>query len=129
MSKASVSSNTGCLTLTWRHEGDFVIAIEVQSNGYAGQVDGCITEAVFRQFARALVELERKQSGEAMFASMIPGEFEVLIRALDNVGQTGVYGKFHSHDDRLSFRHGNRLSFGFEIDRSALAAFVQAFNI
>ena len=127
MSTASIFSDTDRLSLDWQYDGDFLVSIEAESYGFTGHADGHVAENDFQQFVKSLRDLERTRLCDATLVSAMPGEFEVSIRSLDNLGHLAVQGKL-SWDDGTYYEHVNQLTFSFEFDPSGLAAFVKSFD-
>ena len=100
--------------------GDLYVGIQVTSNGFCGINDLWLFAPDIKEFCNSLKQLEKTRLGEASLSSVIPGEFEIVVKSVDSVGHMAVSGKtgYEVIGDNISFFHC--IEFGFEIDPSSL---------
>src|SRR5262245_25794647 len=82
------------MSLHWdqQEDGDYLVSVEAEVEGFKGHADGHVAESDFKAFATGLAELERSRKGKTAVASPGPCEFEVIVHAIDGVGHMGVSG-------------------------------------
>ena len=99
--------------------GDFLVAVEAEVEGFSGHADGHVVGDHWKAFMESLRQLEKTRKGSALLESAAPGEFEVLIRAVNGRGHMGISGalRYCVQEER-----GQRLEFSFEFDPSQLMA-------
>ena len=114
------------LTATNDGSGDFLVAIEVQSEGFSGHVDGHVVGAAWQTFVRQLTTLEAERKGAARLVSAMPGEFHLEVKSIDGKGHMGVSGELSYRRVGVERWPVQQLRFAFEFDPSKLSAFVVA---
>src|SRR5688572_17672915 len=114
------------LTVSDEGSGDFLVAIEAQSEGFSGHADGHVVGAAWHVFVEQLAVLEAERKGSARLISAMPGEFELEVRAIDGKGHMGVSGLLSYRRVGVEEWPVQQLRFAFEFDPSKLSAFVRA---
>jgi len=114
MSSIQFFKDGAFLKIDWQNEagdgsGDFLVSIETESDGFRGHADGHVEREEFRAFVTALRQLDRSRKGSAKLTSAMPGQFEVIVRAVDSVGHLGAegmlkYGAGGAPEQELHFR-------------------------
>jgi hypothetical protein len=114
------------LIVTEDGSGDFLVAIEARSEGFSGHADGHVVGDAWRAFVRQLAILEAERKGTARLISVMPGEFDLEVKASDGRGHMGVSGVLAYRRVGVGDWPVQQLSFAFEFDPSKLLAFASA---
>jgi hypothetical protein len=109
-------------------DGDYLVSVEAKTHGFAGHADGHVAGSEWEQFVVDLRKLEETRKGAARFGSALPGEFEVLVRAIDLRGHMGVSGVLQYRSIGVEDWSQQQLRFAFEFDPSLLPALVESAN-
>lgn len=99
--------------------GDYLVAVEAESDGFKGHADGHVAGASWQNFCAALITLEQCRKGEATLDSAMPGEFSLRIGALNSTGHMSVTGVLAFSREAWPRQI---LNFAFEFDPSQLVA-------
>lgn len=114
------------ITATDDGSGDFLVAIEAQSEGFSGHADGHVVGAEWHAFVRQLADLEAQRKGAARLSSAATGDFAREVKALDSRGRMGVSGALSYRRSGVEDWPVQQLRFSFEFDPSKLSAFSRA---
>ena len=87
---------------------DIPLAVRVRFGAFAAAVEAWVERAEWLGFVHDLVLLEEHRQGEAMLASMSPGNLTLVVRSLDSAGHMGVEGVVGTRkgDADVSLRFG-----------------------
>jgi hypothetical protein len=114
------------LTVTEDGSGDFLVAVEAQSEGFAGHADGHVVGAAWHAFVGQLAMLEAERRGAARLISAMSGEFDLEVKAIDCKGHMGVCGVLSYRSVGVEEWPVQQLRFAFEFDPSKLSDFAIA---
>ena len=114
------------LTVADDGAGDFLVSVEVRSDGFSGHADGVVVGAEWRSFVQQLANLEAERRGSARLTSALSGEFEIRIHATDSRGHMGLSGALSYRRVGVEDWPAQELHFAFEFDPSKLASFARA---
>ena len=117
------------MSLDWddQGDGDYLVSIEAEAEGFKGHADGHVTGSDLRTFTDGLKELERSRKGKAVLISALPDEFQVTVQAIDSVGHMGVTGALRY--TRLGCEWPvQALQFGFDFEPNQLIEAVKTAN-
>ncbi len=83
------------LAATKDGSGDFLVAIEAQSEGFSGHAEVTLEVQRGRRLLQ-LTTLEVERKGAAHLVSAMPGEFDLEVKSIDRKGHMGVSACFHT---------------------------------
>ncbi|MCP3892148.1 MAG: hypothetical protein GY702_25245 [Desulfobulbaceae bacterium] len=97
-------------------EDDLSLLGNVASNGFCGHIDLWLQGRAIKDFCLALYELEKNLTGGASLQSIVPGELEITVKAIDLVGHCALSGAigYAIESENCTFQH--RVEFGFEFE-------------
>jgi hypothetical protein len=121
MPSLTLGGEEALMSLDWdqQEDGDYLVTVEAEVEGFKGHADGHVTESDFKAFTEGLEQLERSRKGRTAVASPGPCEFEVIVHAIDSVGHMGASGilKYLRPGDESP---SQILHFSFEFEPSQL---------
>jgi hypothetical protein len=120
------ADSTLVLAATDDGDGDFLISVEVRSDGFSGHEDGVVVGPEWCSFVEQLGALETERKGSAHLLSAVSGEFDVRVHAIDGRGHMGVSGVLSYRRVGVEDWPAQQLHFAFEFDPSKLAPFARA---
>jgi hypothetical protein len=106
--------------------GDFLVAIEAQSEGFCGHANSHVVGAAWHAFVRQLAALDAERKGAARLISAMPGEFDLEVKAIDSKGHMGVSGVLSYRRVGVEEWPVQQLRFAFEFDPSKLSGLAKA---
>lgn len=123
LEEGSASLELGCAP---DGSGDYLVSLTVRVEGFSGHADGHVAGADWIAFVKAIRNLEETRKGEARFASVCPGEFELRVHAIDSRGHMGISGLLRYQRGGAEDQPQQQLRFAFEFDPSKLPAFARS---
>jgi hypothetical protein len=100
---------------------DLRVLISASSEGFSANSHCWVDRTSFVGFLRALVSLGESRAGEALLASMSPGELSFRVFSSSALGHMAIEGSISHQFPGERLQHQHTLSVGFEIDPSEVA--------
>jgi hypothetical protein len=101
--------------------GDLRLRVSVHAGGFQGSYDQVwVSAPEFEDFVRELARVHETRRGQATLESMSPGEFELVIAAIDGMGHIVARGFLAGSDASRPEMGQSRVSFDVEVDAAEL---------